>query len=170
MSQLINYKTRYHKFIEQRLHRAKTRSKGYALHHILPRSLGGSNSKSNLVKLTHREHFIAHRMLVKMFRGEKAKKMNYALWRMVNEKHHPYKVSSRVHEQILQEHSKTVKKQWKNGKFNKKTHSDRFKKLWQDPEWRAQVLEKRRIAKLNPEVRKKYSENGMKGAIARWGH
>jgi hypothetical protein len=158
MSQLINYKTRYHKFIEQRLHRAKTRSKGYA----------GSDSKSNLVKLTHREHWVAHRMLAKMYSGKKRVQMYHALWYMV--KTSPYKCNSRTYEHIRQEHSKTTKKQWKNGNFNKKTHSDRFKKLWQDPEWRAQVLEKRRIAKLHPEVRKKYSENGMKGAIARWGH
>jgi len=35
-------------------------------HHIIPKSLGGVNSKDNLVKLTGREHFIVHLLLIKM--------------------------------------------------------------------------------------------------------
>jgi len=35
-------------------------------HHVIPKSLGGSNNKSNLVKLTAREHFIVHLLLVRM--------------------------------------------------------------------------------------------------------
>ncbi len=34
-------------------------------HHIIPRSLGGTNDADNLVKLTIREHFICHRLLCK---------------------------------------------------------------------------------------------------------
>jgi hypothetical protein len=36
-------------------------------HHILPRCLGGSDSKSNLTKLTAREHYLAHYLLTKMY-------------------------------------------------------------------------------------------------------
>jgi hypothetical protein len=39
-------------------------------HHILPRSLGGTNDKDNLVDLTAREHFICHWLLTKMHSGE----------------------------------------------------------------------------------------------------
>jgi NUMOD3 motif len=35
-------------------------------HHILPKCLGGSNKKENLVDLTAREHFIAHLLLAKL--------------------------------------------------------------------------------------------------------
>lgn len=34
-------------------------------HHILPRSLGGSNLKSNLIRLSARKHFLAHYLLTK---------------------------------------------------------------------------------------------------------
>lgn len=34
-------------------------------HHIVPRCIGGSDDKSNLVNLTGREHFIAHKLLFK---------------------------------------------------------------------------------------------------------
>ena len=38
-------------------------------HHIVPKSLGGSDHKSNLVSLTPREHYVAHRLLAKMHGG-----------------------------------------------------------------------------------------------------
>jgi len=37
-------------------------------HHILPRSLGGSNEPSNLIRLSIREHYIAHLLLTQMFK------------------------------------------------------------------------------------------------------
>jgi len=33
-------------------------------HHIIPKCLGGSNKKENLVKLTAEEHFMAHKLLI----------------------------------------------------------------------------------------------------------
>ena len=38
-------------------------------HHIIPKSLGGSNDPSNLVDLTAREHFVAHFLLAKIHGG-----------------------------------------------------------------------------------------------------
>jgi hypothetical protein len=35
-------------------------------HHILPKSMGGSNGAENLVRLTPEEHFLAHLLLVKI--------------------------------------------------------------------------------------------------------
>jgi hypothetical protein len=42
-------------------------------HHIVPRSHGGSNKKDNLIVLTPRQHFIAHRMLWKAYGGSMAR-------------------------------------------------------------------------------------------------
>ena len=42
-------------------------------HHIVPRSHGGSNKKDNLIALTPRQHFIAHRMLWKAYGGSMAR-------------------------------------------------------------------------------------------------
>lgn len=36
-------------------------------HHIIPRSEGGSDDASNKVKLTAREHYIAHLLLAKIY-------------------------------------------------------------------------------------------------------
>ena len=61
----MNYKKVYNSLITKR----KTcKFEGYTeTHHILPKSLGGTNDRSNLVQLTAREHFIAHLLLVKMY-------------------------------------------------------------------------------------------------------
>jgi hypothetical protein len=53
-------------------------------HHILPRSMGGLD-KDNLVKLTLREHFIAHLLLPKMcIRQDHKQKMVFAAYNMCN--------------------------------------------------------------------------------------
>ena len=52
-------------------------------HHIIPKSLGGSNKKDNLVILTAREHFICHWLLTKMVEGDDLRKMKHAIWRML---------------------------------------------------------------------------------------
>jgi hypothetical protein len=51
-------------------------------HHIKPRSLGGSDRKSNIVALTYREHFLAHWLLTKWTDDEKRRKMLHALSQM----------------------------------------------------------------------------------------
>lgn len=43
-------------------------------HHIVPRCMGGSNDKGNIVRLTAREHVLAHKILVRMYPG------NLKLW------------------------------------------------------------------------------------------
>lgn len=52
------------------------------LHHIVPRCLGGSNEKDNLVYLTARQHFIAHWLLYKIYGGSKLANAWYAMCRV----------------------------------------------------------------------------------------
>lgn len=57
------------------------------MHHIIPKSLGGSSDKSNLVKVPPRVHFILHKLLCRMVIEEKHKRsMYYALFQMMNRK------------------------------------------------------------------------------------
>lgn len=47
---------------------------GYAeVHHIVPRSFGGSDDADNLIRLTARQHFIAHWMLARAIGGSAAR-------------------------------------------------------------------------------------------------
>ena len=72
---LTNKYTRWYYNIIQR---AQTRTiSGYTeRHHIIPKSLGGSNDKANLVDLTAREHFVCHWLLPKMVEGI----FKYKMW------------------------------------------------------------------------------------------
>ena len=75
------YTTCYYQIIE----RAKNRilhSSYFERHHIIPKSMGGSDKPDNIVKLTAKEHFICHRLLTKMTEGENLIKMKRAVWRM----------------------------------------------------------------------------------------
>lgn len=55
-------------------------------HHILPKSLGGSNSQENLVWLTAREHYLCHWLLTKCYEGKEKSKMIHAFWCLMNQK------------------------------------------------------------------------------------
>jgi hypothetical protein len=72
------------------------------LHHIIPLSLGGKDEKDNLVYLTAREHFICHRLLVKMTYGKDKSKMSQAAWMMVvvGNGHDRYKINNRTYEYL----------------------------------------------------------------------
>ena len=61
----MNYQRIYNNIIQ----RGKTRVlEGYQeVHHIVPRCLGGTNDKTNLVSLTPEEHYICHLLLIKIY-------------------------------------------------------------------------------------------------------
>jgi hypothetical protein len=101
------YTTWYNNIIQQ----AKTRSlSGYKeRHHIVPKSLGGSDLQSNLVDLTAKEHFICHLLLTKMTHGKTKEKMVYAAWNMANQENSQqtrHKVRSRTYQYLRQQFSK----------------------------------------------------------------
>src|ERR1700719_1583943 len=51
-------------------------------HHVIPRCLGGKNDRRNIVRLTYREHYLAHWLLTKMTTGKDKRKMDFALIQM----------------------------------------------------------------------------------------
>ena len=72
-------------------------------HHIIPKSLGGSNDKVNLVDLTAREHFVCHWLFTKMVGGISKQKMAYACKMMmhsIGNGQHRYKISSHIYENL----------------------------------------------------------------------
>lgn len=80
---LINnkYRTTYNKIINNALGENRDKSSSYfEKHHIIPKSLGGTNDTSNLVLLTAREHYVCHKLLTKFTVGEAKKKMYCAMW------------------------------------------------------------------------------------------
>lgn len=96
----MNYKKIYDKLIEYRI-RFPVDWTYFERHHIIPRSMGGSDYKCNLVKLTAREHFIAHLLLHKIYN---TKKTAYAIWMMKSKSHchdsRYFKINSKMYERI----------------------------------------------------------------------
>ena len=94
-------------------------------HHIIPKSLGGSNDQSNLVKLTAREHFICHLLLPKMLIGINKRKMSFAIWSMLNRDHSKnksrYKVNSHRYESIKKQVAEAISQMHKGKTVSKET-------------------------------------------------
>ena len=94
--------------------RARGRTlEGYAeRHHVIPRSLGGTNDADNLVCLTAREHFVCHWLLTKIYTGEARYKMINAMYIMRAEgpyqKRYESKITSRVYNTLREEYSKYI--------------------------------------------------------------
>ena len=97
----------YLKIYDNLITRAKCRdlieSEYYELHHIVPRCLGGSDDVSNLVKLTAREHFIAHLCLVKIH--PYSHKLVKAAVMMTVSGHGHNRSGNRVYEWLRKKHS-----------------------------------------------------------------
>lgn len=95
---------KYQKWYDQLVERARTRTlTGYVeKHHVLPRSLGGTNDPDNIVKLTAREHLIAHMLLPRFVSNPVP--MWQALWAMVAMGE--VKANSKLYEQAKKERTK----------------------------------------------------------------
>lgn len=84
-------------------YRSKNLPTGYTeKHHIIPKSLGGLDNLDNIVRLTAREHYIAHLLLTKMFPYDyiKTAKMVRAwcamAWFVGDTQERLYKINSRT--------------------------------------------------------------------------
>ena len=158
------YTKTYYQIITPTLNRELNTYK--ELHHIIPRSLGGTDEKDNLTYLTAREHFICHWLLVKMTEGAARSKMIYALqgMRAQNNSQQRYetKITSRVYEHYRIEHarihSETMKGRpaWNKGKklegeeLEKQRERTKNRKI--DPIKQAEGQQKR-IAKVTGQTR-----------------
>ncbi len=129
-------------------------------HHILPKSLGGSDSVTNLVYLTAREHFICHWLLTKIYtEGEEHWKMinAFRMMRAENPKQKRYttKITARVYSNLKEEYSVLQSERYKgtgNGFYGKK-HSEEVKNRISEANKGDKNASKR------PETKKKIAES-----------
>ena len=134
----MDYNKLYQRFIESRPLRKKNYNDGLETHHILPKSIGGKDTKKNLIVLTPREHFIAHRMLAKMFTGLKKMKMSFALLALGH-----YRNKRRDNDKLNSRQYELAQRQWSEylqTTEGKKWNTQRVKRQW-TPERRARQSE-----------------------------
>lgn len=79
-------------------------------HHIVPKSIGGSDIHANMVSLTAKEHFVCHLLLVKMTTGLHRRSMAYAAWKMTQIDGRPrYAPCSSTYERLKKQLSEAYK-------------------------------------------------------------
>ncbi len=126
------------------------------VHHIIPRCLGGSNSVSNLVRLTAREHFIVHMMLAKVYPDNNG--LRLAAYLMC--KHTTYediKIRSRIYENFRIERTKMVvsvevRQKMSNARLGKKLSEQHKRNISENNGLKGKVLtdhHRQKISKSN---------------------
>ena len=93
------YYLTYFKIINRSRNRLLPDSVKTEVHHVLPRSLGGTDDPENLATLTLKEHWVCHRLLVKCIVDKKnLRKMYNALFMMAVKDYRT--VNGRIYQQI----------------------------------------------------------------------
>jgi hypothetical protein len=114
----MNYQNVYNLLIEK----AKTRTLENVYvekHHIIPQSMGGTNDVANIIKLTAKEHFVAHHLLWKIHRN---REMVHAFMLMCNIKRNGVKYSVSAKEyQLLKEDNKKFRSEFMTGRIGNNT-------------------------------------------------
>lgn len=136
----MNYSKIYYSIVERS--RSRTNPPIVESHHIVPKSLGGSNKKENLANLTPKEHFVCHLLLTKMYSGKEKQKMVYALWAIMNLcNNHQYrkKVKGRTYENLRKEFVAAQKSITGSARCNTgKKRPDRTSESFTD-KWKANI-------------------------------
>lgn len=163
----MNYQKIYNQIIIKRQQNI-INSGYYEAHHILPKSLGGTNEKSNLVRLTAREHFICHLLLAKIYGGN----MWYAIHMMSigsnNRNSRFYRIKSNTYETIRKQMSivtrdRLLKNPIKNEytkEFREKLSKASFER-WKDKDFIKTIKESRQKTHNNIE----FKENQKRKAL-----
>ena len=151
----MDYQKIYNNLILTRSTQAIHQDVYYEDHHIIPKCLGGSNNKQNIIKLTYKEHFIAHWLLTRIYPGNR--KIGYAFLCMIRDPHGKRVINSRYYSAAKLYFAKIQKE---NGLTNnpmwtpeaKKKHSDRMKKS--NPQH------------THPDKCRRFTESPSKGKVA----
>ena len=76
---IIFIKNKYTKWYFNIIRNANPTTSYVEKHHIIPRCIGGSDHRENIVSLTAREHFVCHLLLTKMTTGKVKQAMCWAV-------------------------------------------------------------------------------------------
>ncbi len=148
--------------METRRGRDKISGAIYENHHIMPKSLGGSDDQSNMILLTPREHYIAHWLLWRIYRN---KEMAFAFYCMVKMNKRTENVtSSRAYEEaklarreFIIENNKKYHTGKKISEKDKELTSQRFKNIPKSDEHRKKISDSNKGKPKSDQHREKLS-------------
>lgn len=142
MSIFIDNKYTKHYYIGIKRRQIDVLTSGYEQHHIIPRSLGGTDDPDNIVRLTAREHIIAHWALTKMVAGPARYKMEKAFAMMMADplNRGKRKLSTIEAAKCRESNRISTLEQWKDPDFVD-MQRNKARTQWQDPEFAARMCE-----------------------------
>lgn len=164
----IFHENKYTKWYICLCHRAKNRKRIFGeyleRHHVLPRSIGGSDDESNLVFLTAREHFIAHCFLPRMCKNTKDRQnLNWAITRMSSNCRGSSKIYAKEKERISREGiSETRRKNIIDAHRTPEARirkSNKMRSKWSEPEYRIAMVTAMRACYQDPDIRKRRAKS-----------
>lgn len=136
----MNYQKIYNNIIQKYkdLNLSKKDNLYVETHHIIPRCIGGTNEKDNLVNLTAKAHFICHLLLPKIYKNDfnKYNRLFQALFMMSvmkNSKQDRHIITSRQYEIIRLKYSEFRKNTPQSQEANEKRRQKLLgRKVWDD--------------------------------------
>ena len=150
----MNYQKIYNSLMEKSKDRKKGCGVYYENHHIVPKCLGGSNQKNNLVLLTAEEHWVAHLLLVKIYPDKPQLVYACQAMSMVGSKKMS-RTTNKMFGWIRRKYASETSKKQIGRKLSEKTKS----KISQSLKGRLPEHQKRSNISKRPEVAKKISES-----------
>ena len=112
----MDYKKVYNQLIEYAKQNPLAKYKEQ--HHIVPKAEGGSDDKSNLIKLTARQHYIAHLLLAKIYDDVKMHRAVLMMQSISKCHKRNFKFNSRLYDAIRNKYSEKIsgENHWNYGK------------------------------------------------------
>jgi len=136
----MNYKKIYNSLLESR--KINFSEEVGEMHHIVPKCLGGDDNIDNLVKLTFREHLLAHRLLSKIYPSHPG--LNYAVVLLSkgnfgNRKLHPKgmkgKTQSKKARELVSEYMKLNNPNKNKSPWDIPSSNESSKKIWENADY-----------------------------------
>ena len=94
----------YTKIIRFRLQNPLSENEDGEVHHIVPKTCGGSNLQDNLIKLTFEEHYRCHSLLPKIYAsGKEHKSMLYA-WNIMSRTRNGISISESEYRKLREDY------------------------------------------------------------------
>ena len=135
----------------------------FELHHIIPKCLGGTNEKDNLVLLTAREHFLCHWLLTKMFSNfRKIKQMQRALSRFHSINKNMCRNLTSKQYAIARSMYKISQTGYTHTQESKEKISKAVKERWKNTDYRNDMIQQTKERHANFEFQQKFSESMRK--------
>lgn len=127
----MDYQKVYDSLISNCAGRVKSKNVYYEAHHIIPKCMGGNNSTANIVLLTAREHYIAHRLLYNIHKTPKLAHAWFCMMRTSSSQNGNRKYSARQYEAAKMAHIDAMRSYTgsKNGFYGKKHNNTTKSKI-----------------------------------------